>query len=213
MCDGEVLKASKRLSERGVKDGSSLDFVVRASEASLVKQLVELLRARDLSSDELGLLYCYKHGVSVKEALKTLGHDGKLQDFLKKQKGFLVENGLVTLLREDTALKPAVPQGPPGLASLKSAVPEGPPGLSGVRREATPPWNRPEPQAQTAPAAPADGQQYLELHTKISGRSFNSKIAQILNDIVEVVCQRLFLNVDHIVKGGSIGKGTAIMGC
>jgi len=216
--DGEVLEESLRLSECGVKEGSSLDFVVRASEASLAKQLAELLRARDLSSDELGLLYCYKHGVSVKEALKSLGHDGKLQDFLKKQKGFLVENGLVTVLREDTAPKPAVPQGPPGLASLKSSVPEGPPGLSGVRRQATPPRNyqRPEPQAQTAPAAPAapvDGQQYLELHTKISGRSFNSKIAQILNDIVEVVCQRLFLNVDHVVKGGSVGKGTAIMGC
>merc|ERR1719230_1305879 len=110
MCDGEVLEASKRLSECGVKDGSSLDFVVRASEASLVKQLTELLKARDLSSDELGLLYCYKHGVSVSQALKTLGHDGKLVDFLKEQKPFQVENGLVSLVRADTALKPFSPK-------------------------------------------------------------------------------------------------------
>merc|ERR1719230_1754494 len=106
MCDGEVLEASKRLSECGVKDGSSLDFVVRASEASLVRQLTELLKARDLSSDELGLLYCYKHGVSISQALKSLGHEGKFQEFLKQQKEFTVESGLVGLAREEKKLKP-----------------------------------------------------------------------------------------------------------
>jgi len=256
--DGEVLEDSRQLSECGVKDGMSLDFVVRASQASLAKQLVELLQARDLSSDELGLLYCYKHGVSINQALKTVGHHGKFQDFLKAQKSMLVANGLVTLAREDAALKPfstteevtkileaaggsldlaavcskfvqkfnaslaSVAGVKPAeflkkegfvvtdrnLVSLKSAVPVRPPGLAGAK--------------PAAPAAPVlateeaseevDSQQYLELHTKISGRSFNSKVTQALNEIVEVVRQRLFLNVEQVVKGGSVGKGTAISG-
>merc|ERR1719454_2623135 len=89
MCDGEVLEASKRLSECGVKDGSSLDFVVRASEASLVKQLTELLQARDLSSDELGLLYCYKHGVSISQALKPLSPKDEVKQILEAAGGSL----------------------------------------------------------------------------------------------------------------------------
>merc|ERR1719301_355221 len=58
----------------------------------------------------------------------------------------------------------------------------------------------------------SDSQQYLELHNTISGRSFNSKVVQILNDIVEVVTEKSFLNIAQVVKGGSVGKGTAISG-
>jgi len=64
MLDGNVLEDECKLSDVGVKESSSIDLVIKASEASLVKQLSDLLQARDLSCDELGLLYCYKHGVS-----------------------------------------------------------------------------------------------------------------------------------------------------
>jgi len=104
--NGEVLSDGKRLSECGIKEGVSLDIQVKTSESSFVKQLSEMLQARDLSADELGLLYCYKYGLSITQALKIVGHDGKFQDFLSKQKPFLVENGRVTLVREDSALKP-----------------------------------------------------------------------------------------------------------
>jgi len=57
-----------------------------------------------------------------------------------------------------------------------------------------------------------DCQQYLDLHDKICGRSFNSKIAQALNNLVETVSEASFLNISHVVKGGSVGKGTAISG-
>ena len=57
---------------------SALDFVLEATEESIVKQLTELLKSRDLTCDELGLLYCYKHGVSTNQALKTIGIDAKL---------------------------------------------------------------------------------------------------------------------------------------
>jgi len=58
----------------------------------------------------------------------------------------------------------------------------------------------------------ADSQQYLDLHNTISGRSFNSKVAQTLNDIVDVVTEKSFMNIAQVVKGGSVGKGTAISG-
>ena len=43
-----------------VTDESKLDFVVHASESALVEQLKELLKTRDLTFDEVGLLYSYK---------------------------------------------------------------------------------------------------------------------------------------------------------
>merc|ERR1719158_2816201 len=106
MLDGKALEEEKTLAECAVKESSSLDFVIQASEGILVQQLSDLLQARDLTCDELGLLYCYKHGVSINQALKTVGHTEKFQDFVKKQKTFLVENGRVTLIRSDTSLKP-----------------------------------------------------------------------------------------------------------
>ena len=54
---------------------------------------------------------------------------------------------------------------------------------------------------------------YQELHTKISSRSFNSRVAQALSSIKEIVEQHCFLNVVDVVKGGSVGKGTAITDC
>jgi len=106
LLDGKILLDELKLLDCGVKENSSLDFVVQASEGSLVKQFAELLQTRDLSCDEIGMLYCYKHGVSANQSLKTVGYSGKLIDFLKTQKGFSVDNGLVTLVREDTKMKP-----------------------------------------------------------------------------------------------------------
>merc|ERR1719198_2154912 len=104
--NGEVLDNTKSLAECDVQDSSTLDFVIKASEDSLVQQLAELLKARDLTSDELGLLYCYKHGVSINQALKTVGYTEKFPDFIKKQKQLLIENGRVSLIRSDTKMKP-----------------------------------------------------------------------------------------------------------
>merc|ERR1719426_763899 len=42
---------------------------------------------------------------------------------------------------------------------------------------------------------------YQELHTKISSRSFNSRVAQALSSIKEIVEQHCFLNVVDVVKG------------
>jgi hypothetical protein len=53
---------------------------------------------------------------------------------------------------------------------------------------------------------------YQDLHNKISGRSFNSKIVQTLNAIVDTVTEKCFLNVEKVERGGAVGKGTAIIG-
>jgi len=62
-----------------------------------------------------------------------------------------------------------------------------------------------------ASQAPVD-QQYLDLHDEICGNGIISKTTQALNDIIDAISNVMFLNVDHIVRGGSIGKGTAISG-
>jgi len=284
-CDGKILEDAKSLANCGVKESTSLDFVINASESNLVTQLVELLQARELSCDELGLLYTYKHGVSVHQALKTIGCQEKFQDFIRKQKEMMLENGKVVLKRSDTGLKPfsvadecknileenggsldlpllcskftqkfnvsiqSIVQMRPadfftkekdvfvmsgrGTVTLKSAQVQRPAQVP-VRQEGLKPKRAvpetqqqvPVPQPQVvappklspppgieAPEVPQESEEYLELHNTISGRSFNSKVAQMLTEIVDIVSENSFFNISHVVKGGSIGKGTAINGC
>jgi hypothetical protein len=64
-----------------------------------------------------------------------------------------------------------------------------------------------------APDESQDSEEYLELHNTISGRSFNSKVAQVLTEVVDIVSENAFFNIAHVAKSGSIGKGTAINGC
>jgi hypothetical protein len=269
--NGMVLDETKSLAEYDVQESSTLDFVIKATEDSLVQQLVELLKARDLTSDELGLLYCYKHGVSINQALKTVGYTEKFPDFIKKQKQLLIENGRVSFIRNDTKLKPfsaseeiqKILQENGGRmdiqslctkftqkfnTSIQSVVNMRPAeflekekdlfalagrgqvtlrsDLQKAPKEVPPRSQRQQHQEtkETKVAAavndPSDApvsdtsesQEYLELHNTISGRSFNSKVAQILNDIVDVVTEKSFLNIAQVVKGGSVGKGTAIAG-
>merc|ERR1719160_161551 len=273
MLNGAVLEKEKTLADYGVQESMSVDFVIQASEASLVKQLAELLQARDLTCDELGLLYCYKHGVSINQALKTVGHGEKFHDFIKTRKEFAVDNGRVTLVRNDTSLKPfsaleevkkileesksgsmdittlcsrftqkfnvslsSVTDMKPaifleqqkgvfvvtsrGQVSLKSAADAQQKPKTPVPLRQAEESNRTSAKAQVRSTVDdqvestesSDNEQYLELHNKISGRSFNSKIAQILCDVVDVVTEKSFLNIAQVVKGGSVGKGTAISG-
>jgi len=82
---------------------------------------------------------------------------------------------------------------------------------------ATPaPWSRQSPPRSRPVAQPElekDEDMYQELHTKISSRSFNSRVAQALSTVRDVVVEKCFLNVTDVVKGGSVGKGTAIADC
>jgi len=266
----DVLGDALVLSQCGITEGASIGFEVNASEKNFIKQLADLLQARDLSADELGLLYCYKHGVSINQALKLIGFDGKFVEFLKFQKAFAVDQNRVTLVREDTALKPfsvtdEVVQllksnaGSMEVKDLSSkfvqkfnvsmqsitnlkplefcakykhlfSVTGRVVSLKGANVEQVlPPMTKAGANASAAPAsmpppgldmpaeaddvpAPIENQQYLDLHNRICGRSFNSKVAQTLNDIVETVSGLSFLNVDRVAKGGSVAKGSAVTG-
>merc|ERR1719201_307520 len=72
------------------------------------------------------------------------------------------------------------------------------------------PWKQqeaPKRRSPSPPRRPATQQieqnedLYQELHTKISSRSFNSRVAQALSSIKEIVEQHCFLNVVDVVKG------------
>merc|ERR1719298_338064 len=256
-------------------------------EDSVVTQLKELLKSRDLTSDELGLLYCYKYGVSTNQALKTIGIEMKLAEFIKIRKEFVLEGGKISMVRDDTSLKPLsvadqleqiLNENGPTMevtalcskfiqkfhVSVANVVQMRP--LDFIMREKTKfalvgnnmvtlkefekqekvegtalrmarsrspqasrptptpaPWSKQEAPKRRSPspprARPATQQieqnedLYQELHTKISSRSFNSRVAQALTSIKEIVEQHCFLNVVDVVKGGSVGKGTAITDC
>jgi len=264
----EVLSDAMTLEDCGIIDGAMLGFEVSSSDKIFVVQLVELLQARDLSPDELGLLYCYKHGVSINQAMKLIGFEGKFVDYLKTQKPFIVESGRVTLHREDTALKPfsvtdeivqllTSNSGSMDVKDLTSKFVQkfnvSMVSITGMKpveffskhrnlfviagrvvslrgtdpvRPAVAPWDSKrersvampppglevEQPSEVAEPEHVENQQYLDLHNRICGRSFNSKVAQTLSDIVDTVTRMTFLNFERVVKGGSIAKGSAISG-
>jgi hypothetical protein len=289
--DGVILADESKLSACGVAEGSCVKFEVKATEATLAQQLSELLQARDLSSDELGLLYCYKYGANISQALKLIGFGMTLQDFINKQKSLSMENGSVKIVRTDTALKPfsvveelvqilkdcdsdaleikdlcakfvqkfgvqlssltggragdflakekatfvlhgrhgsrvsllgepkkAKGGSPRSIASADTIdVPpglgdEGPPGLGEV---AAPPGlggeiSSSSDEEEAEISATVYNQQFQELHSRI--HSGSSKVTQRINDLVGAISDASFLDIDHVVIGGSAGKGTSISG-
>jgi len=83
--------------------------------------------------------------------------------------------------------------------------------IQDMRNVAKPATTEPSPSTAVDTAA-GNSCAYLELHTKISGRAFSSKATQALNEITTTVSEKLFLNIDHVVGGGSVGRGTVIGG-
>jgi len=110
---GQALQSNQRLSECGITEGDVLEFLFQASEQTLIKQLSDLLGKQAISPEELSLLYSYRYGISLEDALKVLGHaDGATQAFLANQKCFCVQGGCVkvgapeTVLQKSASLRP-----------------------------------------------------------------------------------------------------------
>lgn len=97
LLDAQPLHEGSRLADCGIKEGSSLVLRATPSEKALRKQLQELLKSRQASHDELGLLYCYKHRISIQQILKALAFRGTLKDFVEGDKSFQLENGKISL--------------------------------------------------------------------------------------------------------------------
>jgi len=200
--NGKILSEAKSLTECGISDGTEVELSVRTSEESLVESLQELLQARDLSLEELCLLYCYKHGVSINQVLQSIGTQERFSNFVSRHPVFSCKAGRISLSKDaKTSAKD----------DTQAAIPRS--------ATAPPPWRNVSKPAATESSPPAavdatagNSCAYLELHTKISGRAFSSKATQALNEITATVSEKLFLNIDHVVGGGSVGRGTVIGG-
>merc|ERR1719316_2090607 len=117
-------------------------------------------------------------------------------DFEKQEKA-KVEGSALRMARSRS---PQTARAPPAAPWKQQEAPK--------RRSPSPPRARPATQQ-----IEQNEDLYQELHAKISSRSFNSRVAQALTSIKEIVEQHCFLNVVDVVKGGSVGKGTAITDC
>lgn len=197
--DGKVLEESISLEESGIVDGATVELSIRSCESQLISCLLELLQDKELSLEELAMLYCYKNGVSINQVLQSLGIEERFANFVSKRVEFLCKGGRVSVART---------RPPPGLTlTAPVSVPK--------QSAASKSWPAEKPVALAVPVNVAEennGDAYLDLHTKISGRAFSSKATQALNDITAAVSEKLFLNVDHVVRGGSVGRGTVIGG-
>jgi len=197
--DGKVLEESISLEESGIVDGATVELSIRSCESQLISCLLELLQDKELSLEELAMLYCYKNGVSINQVLQSLGIEERFANFVSKRAEFLCKGGRVSVART---------RPPPGLTLTAPALAPKQPAVSLKS------WPAEKPSALPAVnvAEENNGDAYLDLHTKISGRAFSSKATQALNDITAAVSEKLFLNVDHVVRGGSVGRGTVIGG-
>jgi len=200
--NGKILAEAKSLTECGISDGTEVELSVRTSEDGLVDSLQELLQARDLSLEELCLLYCYKHGVSINQVLQSIGSQERFSNFVSRHSVFSCKAGRISLSKE---AKTAAKEDTQSVAPRSVTAP--PPWRSVAK-----PSNIETMSTAAGDAGVGNGCAYLELHTKISGRAFSSKATQALNEITATVSEKLFLNIDHVVGGGSVGRGTVIGG-
>jgi hypothetical protein len=220
----QKLDTAVTLAVAGVTEGSTLDFVLEANEKTIVKQLHELVKARSLTFDELGLLYCYRHGISLNQALKTLGITGSLKDVLESNAEFIVTGSKVGLAaNEERAVAPppavaAALQAPTKPAPSKPAPTHAlPQNVADAKtkkvKKNKPAASAPEPETVALLAAREDNDAaYQDLHTKVSSRAFHSKISQDLRKLQTVVEESCFLHIEEVVRGGPIGRGTALVG-
>merc|ERR1719440_2012249 len=89
---------------------------------------------------------------------------------------------------EGSALRNAARSRSPQTARAPPAAP--------WRQQEAPKRRSPSPRARPATQQIEQNEDlYQELHTKISSRSFNSRVAQALSSIKEIVEQHCFLNV------------------
>jgi hypothetical protein len=191
---------------------------------SVVKQLEEILRENGPTMEVTALCskFVQKFHVSVANIAQQ-----RPADFLAKEKDTfaLLPGNMVTLKEFEVRERAKVTR---ELRDSRSRSPQ-------QRRAASPAqpkeWGQPkdwgtvraadasrQSPGRSRPVALArqkhnDESMYQELHDKISSRSFNSRVAQALSTITDVVKDKTFLNVEDVVKGGSVAKGTALTGC
>lgn len=76
---------------------SAVPAVGQEGEAKISEQLTGLLRAKAMTLEELHLLYNYKFGFSINDAVKLAGFNGKVEEFLAEQKCFSIQEGFISV--------------------------------------------------------------------------------------------------------------------
>ena len=210
---GDFIKGRKEFVLEGAKISMVRDDTT-LKPLSVANQLEEILREHGPTMEVTALCskFIQKFHVSVANVVQMRPLDFIMRE---KTKFALVGNNMVTL-KEFEKQEKAKAEGS-GLRMARSRSPQT------ARAPPPAPWKQQEMPKRRSPspprARPATQQieqnedLYQELHTKISSRSFNSRVAQALSSIKAIVEQHCFLNVVDVVKGGSVGKGTAITDC
>lgn len=179
-----ILDETHSLRECGLQDGGGVELTVQRNEADLLQSLIELVAGQELTLEELALLYCYKHGISINQELQAIGLSERFSSFISRHEQFYIKGGSVTLAGERIKMHRA----PPGLERPKQSSTASP---------------KKELQCEKNDA-------YLELHSRISGRAFSSKVTQALNEISSTISEHLPFNIERVIRGGSVGRGTVI---
>lgn len=100
---------------------NSVPAAGREGEAKVSEQLSGLLQSKAMTVEELQLLYSYKYGFSIDNALQFAGFNGKTQEFLDEQKCFSIQEGLIWV-KHDTVLatvdEPSTQGGPAMIEDL-----------------------------------------------------------------------------------------------
>lgn len=189
MLNKTILDEAHSLKECGVQDGCGVELTVQRSEADLLKSLVELVSGQEIALEELALLYCYKHGISINQELQAIGLSERFSAFISRHDQFQIKSGIVTLMGE-VVKSQMTHRPPPGLERPKLILNS----RNAVKNERSDEKN----------------DAYLELHSRISGRAFSSKVTQALNEISATISEHLPFNIERVIRGGSVGRGTVI---
>merc|ERR1740127_309937 len=121
---------------------------------------------------------------------------------MMKTKFALVGNNMVTLKEFEKQEKAKVEGSALRMARSRSPQTARAPPPAPWKQQEAPKRRSPSPRARPATQQIEQNEDmYQELHTKISSRSFNSRVAQALSSIKEIVEQHCFLNVVFFVKG------------
>lgn len=215
LLDGQPLEPSSTLADAGVTSTSKLVLRVAADERSVVRQLQELVVARALTFDELGLLYCYRNGVSVSHALAMVGAVGSLPELVARHPDLLqVDGKRVRRADAETVREPARAVAPEPKEQPKEQAKEKKKDTAKDKERTA----KPKPAQQSAQPAiqrwPQEGFEasIQDLHTTISSRSFHSRASEELRAVQRTVEEKCFLQVEEIVRAGSVGRGTALVG-
>merc|ERR1719311_848953 len=181
-----------------VRDDTSL------KPLSVADQLEQILRENGPTMEVTALCskFIQKFHVSVANVVQMRPLDFIMRE---KTKFSLVGNNMVTLKEFEKQEKAKVEVSALRMARSRSPQTSRAPPPAPWRQQEAPKRRSPSPRARPATQQIEQNEDmYQELHTKISSRSFNSRVAQALSSIKEIVEQHCFLNVVDVVKGGSV---------